>query len=478
MKSTSRQFSANARRALDDVGLQQALLKVGSGFAERRRQALAELPNAEALRQRARDIKEQALSRLDEYLLEFEKHVQANGGQVHWAETAEQANDICVDLCRAVDARSVIKGKTMVGEEIGLNDALQRAGLETVETDLGEYIIQLAEEPPSHIIAPAIHKTRQQIVDLFNRFHDRGRFPDKLESVADIVNEARAVMRSKYLAADVGITGANFLIAETGSTVLVTNEGNGDLCSSLPRTHIVVAGIEKIVPSLDDAAVLLRLLSRNATGQDITAYTSFYSGARRTDDTDGPENFHIVLVDNGRSDMLNSDYRDMLRCIRCGACMNHCPVYGAVGGHAYGWVYPGPMGAVLTPLINGLQQSHALPNASTLCGRCDEVCPMSIPLSSLIRQLRNQAHEQRLDAWPARKLLALWAGLARRPALYRLLGNMGLRLLKLLSRKDGRLRHLPLLGGWMQSRDLPAPGQSFMQQWQQSRFAKKDRPGD
>ncbi|MFW2371926.1 MAG: LutB/LldF family L-lactate oxidation iron-sulfur protein [Gammaproteobacteria bacterium] len=467
MKSSSRQFKANASRALKDTTLQQALLRVGPGFAEHRRQALADLADAESLRERARVIKEGALARLDEYLLEFEKNVQANGGQVHWAETAEQANAICVELCQQANAGSVIKGKTMVGEEIGLNDALEQAGVATIETDLGEYIIQLAKEPPSHIIVPAIHKSRQQIIDLFNRFHDRSRYPEQLESVADIVNEARAVMRSKYLSADVGITGANFLIADTGTTVLVTNEGNGDLCSSLPDTHIVIAGIEKVLPGLDDAAVMLRLLARNATGQDITAYTSFFSGARRTEDADGPNQFHIVLVDNGRSDMLNSEYRDMLRCIRCGACMNHCPVYGAVGGHAYGWVYPGPMGSVLTPLMSGLEQSSALPNASTFCGRCEEVCPMSIPLPRLLRQLRNQAHRQRLDSWHARTALALWAGLAKRPGLYRLLTRWSLPMLRLLGRRDGRLRNLPMLKGWMRSRDLPTPGSSFMQQWQQ-----------
>jgi len=264
----------------------------------------------------------------------------------------------------------------------------------------------------------------------------------------------------------VGITGANFLIADTGSTVLVTNEGNGDLCSALPATHIVVTGIDKVVPTRDDAALLLRLLSRNATGQDITAYTSFFTGARRADDLDGPAQFHVVLVDNGRSAMLNSEYRDMLRCIRCGACMNHCPVYGAVGGHAYGWVYPGPMGAVLTPLIDGLEQASALPNASTFCGRCDEVCPMSIPLTRLLRQLRNAAHRLRLDSPSARSSLALWAWFVRRPRYYRLISRWGLALLRLFARGDGRLRRLPMLGGWMRHRDLPSPGRSFMQQWQ------------
>ncbi|TNF34431.1 MAG: iron-sulfur cluster-binding protein [Gammaproteobacteria bacterium] len=467
MKSTSQQFSSNAQQALHDTSLQQALQRVDTGFVLKRKLALNALPDADELRQRARAIKEQALSRLDEYLLNFEKQVQIHGGQVHWAQTAAEANAICVALCQQANARSVIKGKTMVGEETGLSEALEQAQIEPIETDLGEYIIQLAKEPPSHIIVPALHKTRQQIIDLFMRFHDRKQHPEKLDSVASIVNEARAVLRNQYLEADVGITGANFLIAETGTTVLVTNEGNGDLCSSLPSTHIIIAGIEKIVPTLDDAAVLLRLLARNATGQDITAYTSFFTGARRDDDPDGPENFHIILVDNGRSDMLHGKYRDMLRCIRCGACMNHCPVYGKVGGHAYGWVYPGPMGSVLTPLINGLEQSSALPNASTFCGRCEDVCPMSIPLPELLRQLRNDIHEQKLDTTYNRILLTIWSWLATHPRLYRIVMRFGLPLLRLLSHQQGRLRKMPGLGGWLNSRDLPAPTGSFMQHWQQ-----------
>jgi L-lactate dehydrogenase complex protein LldF len=467
MKSTSRNFNKNAHRALHNATLQKALLRIRPGFVDHRRHALANLADADELRTRGKTIKEQTLARLDQYLVEFETNVEANGGHVHWAASAQQANDIVVELCGQANAQSVIKGKSMVGEETGLNEALETANLETIETDLGEYIIQLAKEPPSHIIAPAIHKTRGQIAELFQQFHDRQKYPGELESVADIVNEARAVLRQKYLSADVGITGANFLVAETGTAVLVTNEGNGDLCSSLPDTHIIVTGIEKVVPTLNDASVLLRLLARNATGQDITAYTSFFTGARREEDKDGPSNFHIVLVDNGRSDMLVNEYRDMLRCIRCGACMNHCPVYSAVGGHAYGWVYPGPMGSVLTPLMSGLENSTPLPNASTFCGRCAEVCPMSIPLPKLLRQLRNDAHEQHFEPFTSRLGLALWAAFARRPALYRLFSRWGLRVLRLFSADGKRIRDLPFTDGWTGSRDLPSPsGGTFMQQWQ------------
>ncbi len=471
MKPSSDRFAGNAHAALRDANLQHALRRVGPGFINRRRQAIAQLDDFESLRRDATAIRNTALENLGDYLQQFEQAVTAEGGQVHWAETATDANCLIVDICRSADARSVIKGKTMVGEEVGLNEALEAAGFDTVETDLGEYIIQLAKEPPSHIIAPAIHKTRKQITELFEAHHASR--PAPLESVADIVNEARGVLRQKYLDADVGITGANFLVAETGSVVLVTNEGNGDLCSTLPRTHIVVAGIEKIVPTLDDASVLLRLLARSATGQAITAYTSFFSGARRSGQSDGPADYHVVLVDNGRSEMRSGWYRDMLRCIRCGACLNHCPVYGAIGGHAYGWVYPGPMGAVLTPLLLGLDKAADLPSASTLCGRCEEVCPVSIPLPRLLREHRNAIHQRRLDSPVSRIGLRLWAAAARRPRLYRWFADRALALLSRWSR-NGRMRRLPGLYGWTGARDFPAAaGTTFMSQWRKRRQGKE-----
>jgi len=471
MKSQSRAFPVNAEKALLDNQLQRALNKAGSGFIDKRRAAIDALPVFEALREKAKTIKEHTLLHLDEYLVHFEQQVMANGGEVHWARTPAEAAEVVVGLCRAVDARRVTKGKTMVGEEIGVNEALQQAGMIPVETDLGEYIIQLADEPPSHIIAPAIHKTREQITALFKQHHARYGLTQPLETVPEIVNEARQVLRQEFIQADVGITGANLLIAETGTTVLVTNEGNGDLTASLPRVHIVIASIEKVVPTLEDATVILRLLARSATGQEITSYTSFFTGSKRERDQDGPEQFHVVLVDNGRTAMLGNDYHPMLRCIHCGACLNHCPVYSAIGGHAYGWVYPGPMGSVLTPLMIGLQQAPDLPQASTLCGRCAEVCPMSIPLPELLRQHRFQLHEQHAGSWLARLGLSIWTSLARRPTLYRRLTNVFTRLLYTFSGKQGRVRRLPLAGAWTRSRDFPAPqGETFLSSW-----AKKAR---
>ena len=294
MKFTSDNFPDNARHALRDEVLQHALGHAKYGFIARRRAAVDDLPEFEALRERALAIKQHTLVNLDDYLQRFERQVQEAGGQVHWAETPAQATDIIMRLCREAGARKITKGKTMVGEEVGINQALESAGYQVVETDLGEYIIQLADEPPSHIIAPAVHKTREQIAELFHDQHAKYGLGEKLESVSQIVNEARTILRDQFVSADVGITGANLLIAESGSTVLVTNEGNGDLTASLPKRHIVIASIEKVVPNLEDASVILRLLSRSATGQELTAYTSFFTGPKRATDPDGPDEFHIV----------------------------------------------------------------------------------------------------------------------------------------------------------------------------------------
>ena len=474
MKPTTHAFSDNARQALADATLQGALAKAGIGFVAKRQQAVAALPEFEALRVEGRAIKDHVLAHLDQYLERFEEKVIEAGGQVHWAETPEAACGIVTALCREAGARRVTKGKSMVGEEIGINEALEAAGFEAVETDLGEYIIQLAHEPPSHIIAPAIHKTRGQIAELFQDHHREAGLTRPLSTVPEIVDEARHILRDKFISADVGITGANFLIAETGSTVIVTNEGNGDLTATLPKTHIVLASIEKVVPTLEDASVLLRLLARSATGQEITAYTTFFTGPRRPEDLDGPEAFHVVLVDNGRSRMLGGPFQDMLRCIRCGACLNHCPVYGAVGGHAYGWVYPGPMGSVLTPLMVGLEEGRSLANASTLCGRCEAVCPMSIPLPDLLREHRRQEFAQKLNPPRSRWALAAWAYLAERPRLYRFVSNLAARGLAWLGGRKGRLSGLPFAGDWTAARDLPAPqGETFMQAWRRQQGEKR-----
>ncbi len=470
MEITSSAFKDNARAALADPHLREALGLIETNFGRNRQAAIDRLPEFDALRDEARAIKDHVIEHLDIYLERFEARVTESGGHVHWCSTAEEARRTVLELCQAAGARTVTKGKSMVGEEIGLNAFLTANGIEPVETDLGEYIIQLADETPGHIVAPAVHKTKDQVADLFLEHHRRLGKTRRLADPPEIVAEGREVLRRRYFEADVGITGANFLIAETGSTAIVTNEGNGDLTQTLPRMHIVTAGIEKIVPTLEDAATLLRVLARSATGQEFSAYTTFTTGPRRPGDLDGPEEFHVVLLDNGRSALLGGRFQDVLRCIRCGACLNHCPVFAAVGGHAYGWVYSGPIGAVLTPALVGLEQAYHLPNASSFCGRCEEVCPVRIPLPKMMRYWREQAFTDRIS--PARERLAvrLWAFAARRPALYRLVSALGAQLLARLGGGRQRLSRLPLAGGWTAGRDLPAPeGRTFHSLWRQQR---------
>lgn len=466
MEITSQAFKSQARAALADEQLQQALTRLKTGFIDKRLDAVNRYPDFETLREQGKRIKNHTLAHLDGYLEQFEARVVDAGGQVHWAADGAIACRTIVEICKHAKARRVTKSKTMAGEEIALNEALEASDLEVVETDLGEYIIQLAKEPPSHIIAPAVHKTRQQISELFDTYHHRGALKAKLREVPELVTEARKVLRERFLSADVGITGANFLVADAGSVITVTNEGNAELTNTLPRVHIVIAGIEKLVPNLDDADVLLRLLARSATGQPMSTYTTLSSGPRRPDDLDGPTEFHVVLLDNGRSKTLGSEFREMLRCIRCGTCLNHCPVYGAIGGHAYGWVYSGPMGAVLTPLSVGLDKSLDLPNACTLNGRCGAVCPVKIPLPDLLRKLRERQFEQNLTSRVTRYGLSAWAFMARRPRLYQWATRLAVRTLGFMGRRKGAFRRLPFAGGWTNMRDFPAPqGETFMQAW-------------
>ncbi|MBK1663211.1 iron-sulfur cluster-binding protein [Rhodospirillum rubrum] len=468
MDPKSRAFKDNARKALTDETLASALGTMKAGFRRARAEAIGRLPEFDALRDAGRDLKNHVLDNLDFYLETFEAKVIAQGGHVHWCRDAAEAREAILAICRDSGAKTVTKGKSMITEEIGLNAYLEANGVTPIETDLGEYIIQLRGETPSHIVAPAIHLRRPHVAEAFRKAHTQFDPERRLEEHRDFLDEARAVMRGNFLAADVGITGANMMIAETGSTVIVTNEGNGDLTQLLPRVHVVVASLEKIVPTLDDAALVLRLLARSASGQDMSAYTTFSTGPRRPDDVDGPDAFHVVLLDNGRSDMLGTGFQEMLRCIRCAACMNHCPVYGAIGGHAYGWVYPGPMGSVLTPALIGLEQAADLPNASTLCGRCEEVCPMRIPLPRMLRHWREKEFERHLTPKPARFGLGAWAFVAARPGLYRLTTRLIAGVLSRLGGKRGHLRSLGLANGWTAVRAMPAPeGRTFMDRWRQ-----------
>lgn len=464
MKVTSRDFLQHAATALADADKVQRRDLLGLFMPLARDTAVAGYGDFDALRAHLKRVRRHTMDHLEHYLTRFEEAALRNGNQVHFAATAEQLNSTVLAICQANGARRVAKGKSMVTEETALNAHLLKAGLDVIETDLGEYIIQQAGETPSHIVGPALHKSLAEIRQLFLDRHTLGERP--LEQVEDIVAEARGILRERFLQADVGIIGANALIAENGSTMLVTNEGNGDLCANLPPVLIICTTLERILPRAEDAMTLQRVLVRSATGQPQTCYTSFYSGPRREDDVDGPLETHIILLDNQRTEILASDYREILDCIRCGACLNHCPIYVGVGGHAYGWVYPGPMGSVLTPLLTSLEESNALPNACTSCGRCAEVCPANIPLPDLLRDLRQEESQQQLNSPRWRRGLRAHAWFLRHPRLYQRLASWVVPVLAWLGQRRGTLRSLPFAADWTNTRDFPAPeGNTFMRQY-------------
>jgi L-lactate dehydrogenase complex protein LldF len=457
-------FPEHAAHALQDAPLQQALQLLVHNFVPRRVVAMAALGNAEALRSQARAIKEQTMARLDEYLELFATRLQQIGGQVHWAHDAAEARSIIAAIAQQTHTKVVVKGKSMAAEEIDLNPFLEAHGLEVLETDLGEYIIQLAGETPSHIIAPAIHKTRQQIAALL---HEKLGTP-YTEQIPEMTQIARRALRQHFLRADMGITGVNFAIAETGSIVLVTNEGNGRLCSTLPRVHVALMGMEKLLPRLADLAVMLKVLTNSATGQKISSYVTLITGPRRAHDLDGPEALHVVIMDNGRSAMLRSENREALYCLRCGACLNVCPIYQNIGGHAYGWVYPGPIGSVLTPMFLGLDAAQHLPRASTLCGACRDACPVKINIPHMLLNLRHQLVERREASRFETMLFHIWSYVMQRPWLY----AWGLGMARWLQKpflRQGWIRHVPApFAAWTDSRDFKAIApQSFRDHWRQ-----------
>jgi L-lactate dehydrogenase complex protein LldF len=445
------------------AAVQQATTRFLNGRAER----VAELPHWEQLRQMASDIRTHTLENLDVYLSRLETAVQAAGGYVQWASTAEEARQIVLQIAAEHNVRTVVKSKSMATEEIALNHALEAAGIQTVETDLGEYIIQLAGTGPSHIIVPAVHLKKEEIAALFS---------EKLGLVAPsepaaLTRIARETLREKFLSADMGVSGGNFLVAETGTLVLVTNEGNGRMCTTLPDLHVAVVGIDKVVPDWESLTVLLKLLARSATGQKISTYTQFITGPRRAEGEDGPKEFHLVLLDNGRSRVLSDPVgRQVFKCIRCGACANVCPVYKHVGGYAYGWFISGPIGAILSPQILDTQIARELPFASSLCGACADVCPVKVPIPTILRHLRRrvaQGDEFAAATMPgsvqaAARLAALALG---RDWLYAL----GTRLLPAVTRvfaRGGWIASAPYpLSRWTKVRPLPAFSARFRQWW-------------
>jgi L-lactate dehydrogenase complex protein LldF len=387
------EFVGNYQKALADSQLQRALKLATDKFTVHRSYSVADVGEEWAdLRTRARDIKEHAVGNLDHYLDEFSTNVERLGGKVFWAHDAAEANQYITRLATERGVRLAVKSKSMMTEEVELNRAFEAAGVEAVETDLGEYIVQLAGERPSHILAPAIHKTRGQIADLFtDKLH-----VERTEEIEEMTAIARKVLRDRFASAGMGVTGANFGIAETGTIVLVENEGNIRLTTSLPNVHVALMGIEKVIPRLEDLTVLLRVLPRSASGQKMSSYVSFISGVKSSPDEEGPEELHVVILDNGRTGILASPkLRESLYCIRCGACLNVCPVYQKIGGHAYGWIYPGPIGSVLTPQLVGRERAEQLPFASSLCGACREVCPVKINIPDMLLELRHEIKEER-----------------------------------------------------------------------------------
>ncbi|AOJ73878.1 (Fe-S)-binding protein [Burkholderia ubonensis] len=466
MQVQSMHFKARAGQKLADQRLQQNLKKLSTKFVSARADAMTQI-DFPATRAALKARRNRALENLDAWLEAFEREATRRGTTVLFAETTADAARLVADIARRHDVKKVIKTKSMVSEEMRLNEVLGQMGVQSIETDLGEYILQINDnEPPSHIIAPVVHKDKDEIADLFARTHHR----ERLTEIPDMTREAREVLRPHFLSADMGVTGGNFVIAETGSVALVTNEGNEGMCTVMPRVHVAVTGIEKVLPTLEDLATAMRLLPRSATGQKTSNYFSLLTGPRGPGDEDGPEHMYVVLVDGGRTGLIGGEFQEMLRCIRCGACMNHCPVYQKVGGHAYGWVYPGPMGSVLTPSYVGLDRALDLPQAATLCGECDSVCPVGIPLSHLLRTLREKQVERRLRPWRERAALAAWGFAARRPTLYALTTKLAVRILERLGGGGGMLRRLPMMGGWMATRDLPAPtGRTFRELYAASR---------
>jgi L-lactate dehydrogenase complex protein LldF len=445
--------------ATRDERLQASLARAIRHFARGREAAFATLDDGDALRRAARRMRHEILADLPNVLERFVERFRANGGHVHWAIDAADANAYIADVARRIGAHTVVKGKSMATEETGLNRALEEAGCTVVETDLGEWIIQLAHQTPSHIIAPAVHLDRYQVRDILETQAEPGR---KLDTEPErLAAFAREQLRSRFLAADLGVSGCNVGVAETGSIVLVENEGNGRLCTTVPRVHIAVMGMERIVSTWDQLDLLINLLARAGTGQHLSTYTNIINGGRRVDEADGPDEVHVVILDNGRSDVLGTELHEILNCIRCGACLNVCPVYRQVGGHAYGWVYSGPVGAVLTPLLARREAEAAeLANASTLCGACMDACPVSIPIQDLLLSLRRR---KAADAGTAERAgWRAWAAAWSRPLTYRA-SMKAAAVGRPLSRHAAMA---PGLRGWAQGRTPPAPAaRSFMQRW-------------
>ena len=456
-------FPGAVTQALADEPLQAALIRLTGTLMDGNRRGYAALADSDRLRDHAKHIKEHTLAHLDRYLEQLESSVTRLGGKVHWAVSGEDARSIIVDIARQAGCKRAVKAKSMTSEEIHLNGALQKAGLEVTETDFGEFILQVAGERPSHLVAPAVHHTRESVARVLSK-HLEEDLPDDPRTLA---LTGRRILRQEFRQADLGITGANFAVAETGTIVLVTNEGNGRLTTTCPRVHVAIMGMEKVIPRLADLPVFLKLLARAATGQTLSVYTTLLTGPRRPNEPDGPQEFHLVILDNGRSRILSGPFRESLECIRCGACLNACPVYRRIGGHAYGGVYSGPIGSILTPLYDSVSNNPELPHASSLCGACQAACPVKINIPRMLIGLREVQHHHRTSTGE-HLAYKLWSLVLRKPWLYRLALRFARMLLGPLA-DDGWLKRLPGPGaGWTHARDFPVPAsRSFRDRWRE-----------
>ncbi|MBT3862930.1 MAG: iron-sulfur cluster-binding protein [Chloroflexi bacterium] len=476
MKPLTVNFRSKAALTLADAQIQQSIEHVYTGFFKGRLTAAGDTPDWENLRTKGKAIKDHTIANLDYYLGLLTDNVEKNGGSVFFADDAEEARQHILDLAHKLKIKTVIKSKSMVSEEMGLAEAMTDEGFETVETDLGEYIIQLANETPYHLIAPAVHKSRADVARLLDDDYKDG---DRVPDATELTMMAREKLRGVFERADMSVTGVNFAVAESGSIALVTNEGNGRMSTTVPRVHVAVMGMEKIVPSIQDLSTMLRILIRSATGQRISTYVTMVNGKRKPDEEEGPEEFHLVIMNNGRQKLLEDpQLRESLNCIRCGACLNACPVYRKVGGHAYGWVYPGPIGAIVTPVLTGLKDADNLPSASSLCGACHDACPVKINIPRMLLELRYRTAEgstDKVERTSSAKERGIWKAW-RMGMMGRKRFDIGSRIasiaLKPLSRNGWLKKAPPPLSGWTSTRDFPVIAASSLK----SRLKK--RSGD
>ncbi|MGK8932297.1 LutB/LldF family L-lactate oxidation iron-sulfur protein [Pluralibacter gergoviae] len=471
LKTSDIDFKTRIRQQINDPVMRKAIAGAQERIGANRQKMVEELGHWEAWRERASQIRNHVLDNLDAYLYQLSEKVTENGGHVFFAATKEEATQYILQVAQAKRAKKIVKSKSMVTEEIGMNHVLQQAGIEVIETDLAEYILQLDGDAPSHIVVPAIHKDRQQIRRVL---HDRLGYdgPDTPEAMTRFI---RQKIREDFLSADIGVTGCNFAVAETGSVCLVTNEGNARMCTTLPKTHIAVMGMERLAPTFEEVDVLITLLARSAVGARLTGYNTWLTGPREAGNVDGPEEFHLVILDNGRSQVLGSAFRDVLRCIRCGACMNTCPAYRHIGGHGYGSIYPGPIGAVISPLLGGYRDFKDLPYACSLCTACDSVCPVQIPLSKLILRHRRVMAEKGMTPKAEQRAIKMFAYANSHPGLWKVGMVAGAQAASWFIKGGKAPLNIGAIGDWTEARDLPeADGESF-RSWFKKHQAKEQK---